>query len=466
MAINQLLLNSITFADTPYFNKLTDNSITEDNYEFYKYYFDYITFIIIENGYDNILPNQLKKLSEIPVILDKVNTSRTNVIITLVCIFITIMISLCVLCSFLIIITNKSMSDGMEKVSKIKLEKIEEIIKRIKLFNTYLNLFREKEHKNEKDDDNKEEMRNLEGSVIIQPEKTKKKEEIVNSSNNINNLGFNMDPKKYLPLTKLKFSFLYTFVIFVVLIICVILILYHTLTMVKNTNRLLLVQNYIFGKLVHASISTIEIKCFMSYCLNKTSLNFTLLDDPNLISDVIKGANKFPKINEFYNDKFSLNACGAIYENENDEKYLECMNDILIASANNTDNILKLINDWVDNIHKEDNMNNDDRRNLFNTTYFKQIEYMFFKFIINVNDVFQNVVKKELKHYLQYKKYDLYIIEIFMGVLTMIFCFVFGFFFINKLVHHLSVSRIILKIIPTSVIISTHELETWIENKY
>ena len=89
-----------------------------------------------------------------------------------------------------------------------------------------------------------------------------------------------------------------------------------------------------------------------------------------------------------------------------------------------------------------------------------------FKFIINVNDVFQNVVKKELKHYLQYKKYDLYIIEIFMGVLTMIFCFVFGFFFINKLVHHLSVSRIILKIIPTSVIISTHELETWIENKY
>ena len=57
-------------------------------------------------------------------------------------------------------------------------KKIEEIIKRIKLFNTYLNLFREKEHKNEKDDDNKEEMRNLEGSVIIQPEKTKKKEEI------------------------------------------------------------------------------------------------------------------------------------------------------------------------------------------------------------------------------------------------------------------------------------------------
>ena len=62
-----------------------------------------------------------------------------------------------------------------------------------------------------------------------------------------------MDPKKYLPLTKLKFSFLYTFVIFVVLIICVILILYHTLTMVKNTNQLLLVQNYKVGFVISLS---------------------------------------------------------------------------------------------------------------------------------------------------------------------------------------------------------------------
>ena len=39
-------------------------------------------------------------------------------------------------------------------------------------------------------------------------------------------------------------------------------------------------------------------------------------------------------------------------------------------------------------------------------------------------------------------------------------------FFVKKLVNYLSVSRCIMKIIPTSVIISTQELETWIENKY
>ena len=47
-----------------------------------------------------------------------------------------------------------------------------------------------------------------------------------------------------------------------------------------------------------------------------------------------------------------------------------------------------------------------------------------------------------------------------------IYCFYLMIFFVKKLVNYLSVSRCIMKIIPTSVIISTQELETWIENKY
>ena len=464
MAINQLLSNSIVFSQTSYFNYIINNDINEDNYMYLKGYFDYMTYIIIENGYDNILPNQLKKLGEIPKILSKVNSSRTNVIVTLVCIFITIMISLCVLCSFFIIVTNKSMSDGMEKVSKIKLERIEEIIKRIKAFNIYLNKFRERDYRSEKDEDNKDDMKNVEGSVINQ-EKIKNKEENGNN-NSSNNLGFNTDSKKYIPLTKLKFSFLSTFIIFVIIIVSVILILYDTHRMVHNTNQLLLVQIYIFGKLVHTSISTIEIKCFMSYCHNSSALNFTLLDNPNLINEVIKGANNFPKVHDYYNNKFLLNACGSIYKDTNDQGYIDCMNDNLIASANNTDNLLKLIDDFVDNILKEDSMNNDDRRNLFNTTYFNQIEYMFFKYIFNVSDYFHLVVKEDLEDYLRNKTKELYAVGILMGILTIFFCIVFGIFFIKKIVHHLSVSRIILKIIPTSVIIFTKELEDWIENKY
>ena len=331
----------------------------------------------------------------------------------------------------------------MEKVSKIKNERIEEIIKRITILNYNLKKLREKNYK-----------------------KDKNKDESINNNNNNNNLGFNMDSKKYIPLTKLRFSFLYTFVIFVIIIISVVLILFITLNMVQDTNKLLLVQKYIFGKLVHTSISTIEVKCFMSYCLNVSTIPFHLLDDPNLITEVIKGASKFPKINDYYNNKFLLNTCGAIYENKEDKKYIECMNDPLIKSSNNTDNLLMLIDDWVDNIHKENDMNGDDKRNLFNTSSFKNIEYIFFKYIFNVSDYFQLIVREDLNDYLHYKTNELYTIGILMGFLTIIFCIVFGVIFIKELVHHLSVSRIILKIIPTSVIISTQELETWIENKY
>ena len=352
----------------------------------------------------------------------------------------------------------------MEKVSKIRLERIEEIIKRIKLFNSNLKQFRERDYKSDKDDYNKDELKNVDGSVINQGDKVKNKEDSMNNNNN--NLGFNMDSKKYIPLTKLRFSFLYTFVIFVIIIISVILILYITLNMVKDTNQLLLVQKYIFGKLVHSSISTIEVKCFMSYCLNESTISFHLLDDQNLITEVIKGSNKFPKINDYYNNKFLLNTCGAIYDDKNDKRYIECMNDDLVKSSNNTDNLLMLIDDWVDNIHKEDDMNKDDRRNLFNTSYFKNIEYIFYKYIFNVSDNFQLIVKEDIKDYLYQKTTELYIIGILMGILTAIFCIVFGVIFIKELVHHLSVSRIILKIIPTSVIINTQELETWIENKY
>ena len=91
---------------------------------------------------------------------------------------------------------------------------------------------------------------------------------------------------------------------------------------------------------------------------------------------------------------------------------------------------------------------------------------MFYKYIFNVSAHFQAVAKQDLYDYLQFKTVELYVIGILMGIFTIFFCLFFGICFIKKLIHHLSVSRIILKIIPTSVIINTQELETWIENKY
>ena len=240
-----------------------------------------------------------------------------------------------------------------------------------------------------------------------------------------------------------------------------------TKNMVNNTNQLIIVQNYIYGKLITTSTSTIEIKCFMSNCDNKTTVNYTDLVNMDLIQEVIKGVNIFPEISIFYNEKFLLDACAASIANESDsDSYTECMNDNLIISANNTDNLLKLIDDLVDSIKKEYEMNQDDKKNLFNTSYFKQIEYMFYNYVFNVGDIFADVVTKDLNSYLSERQLIVIFIAVIIGIAIIIYCLAFGIILIRRLVHHLSVSRCIMKIIPTSVIISTQELETWIENKY
>ena len=431
-------------------------------------YFDYMTFLIIENGYDNILPNQFEKLKKIPDILAKNNYKQTKSLIVFVCLYGGIILILCLVYTFLIRLTNKSMTDGIEKVTKIRLEKIEEIMKRIKNFNSNLKKFKEKDIKSddkkanlESDDENKK----IEENKLIElnGERSKKK---MDESSLINSNGFNTDFKKYVPLTLLNYSFIYPIIILLISIGCLIPIYLLTIEMIKNTNQLLLVENFIFGKLIITSTSTIEIKCFMSECNTTKILNYTNLVDMDMIQEVIKGVNIFPEVDNFYNYKFLLDSCAAAIKDTESEEYLNCINDSLIISSNNTDNLLKLIDDLIDSIKKEDEMNKDDRKNLFNTTYFRQIEYMFYNYIFNVGDLFAEIVIDDLNVYLSKGNLIVTLISVLVGVATCAYCLIFGIILIKRLVHHLSVSRCILKIIPTSVIISTQELDTWIENKY
>ena len=55
-------------------------------------------------------------------------------------------------------------------------------------------------------------------------------------------------------------------------------------------------------------------------------------------------------------------------------------NENLIVSANNTDNLIKLVEDIVDNIYKEHKMSNNttgySKYQLFNTSYFNQMEHI------------------------------------------------------------------------------------------
>ena len=103
---------------------------------------------------------------------------------------------------------------------------------------------------------------------------------------------------------------------------------------------------------------------------------------------------------------------------------------------------------------------------LFESDSFKDLEYVFYKYIAPVSNNFADLCIDSLKDYLGVKKQLVVVLIVFFCLIIFGFSCYIGFFFVSKLVYLLSVSRCILKIIPVSVINNTQELETWIESKY
>ena len=287
----------------------------------------------------------------------------------------------------------------------------------------------------------------------------------------INSNGFNTDVKKYIPLTVLNSSFIHGGIIFAILCVFLIPTFISSYDMISSSNQLLLVQNYIFGRLIVAASEMVEIKCYMSDCNNTKTLDYDKLVDMDQIQEVIKGINLFDQVNDFYNNKFLLDACAAYLDGgKNNPKYQSCSDQILIASANNTDNLIKLINDYMENIYKKYDMESKlpfyYKQMLFGETYFQTMEDIFYNYILPVGSVFAGTVEEDFKSYLKNQKSIILAFIICLEIIIIFYCFYLIVFFVKKLVNYLSVSRCIMKIIPTSVIISTQELETWIENKY
>ena len=386
------------------------------------------------------------------------------------------MIIFCVLYTLLLHITNKNMGEGLEKVSKIKLEKIEDTIKTIEGFNVILKKYREREgQKNGGGDKKKGNNDQNQDGTTVNP--TISPNQGAQISNSINSNGFNIDTKKFIPLKILNISYFQTAILFCVLGLFLIPVYMLSNNMLNSTNQIINVQEFLFGKILVASSISVKVKCFMTECKISNNLSFNELITKNDIQKIVQGFALFKNLNNFYNEKFRLNACAAVYLNSDEEKV--CLEDELIQSGNNTESLLKLISETVDNIYKDYEMKigtnitmKDKTVKEFKTIYlfesdaFKDLELVFYKYIAPVSNNFALICIESLRDYLNTKKNLVFVLIYSFCIIVIGLCCYIGFFFVRRLIYLLSVSRCILKIIPTSVINTTQELETWIESKY
>ena len=487
LALNQILSDVNSLLRNEYFK--IDDAVTIDennnvnvNLTFYenisaydRAYLNYISFLSIENAYDNLLPQQYDKVKVIPKHFKEFNSDGKIILLVVLFAYSGVLAIFNIIYGFLLHLTNKNMGDGLEKVMKIKLERIEDIIKRIEGFNIILKKFREKESKQAAQ---AEEQKKQEGGA----DTTQAMGTNIITGNINQNSGFSLDAKKFIPLNILNLSYLQTLIIFVVLIACLIPVYLMTDKMVSSTNQIIDVQAFIFGKFLTAGASTVQVKCEMIDCNVTSELNYDNLINKTDMQNIIQGIANFDELDNFYNEKFLLNACQAVFV-EGTEEYIECMNNTLIQNSNNTDSLLKLIEETVDIIYEDKNISTDSKnkdyifnngtnttkfenRFLFNTTSFQDLETIFYKYIAPVSNNFAELCKISLKNYLNEKKKIVFsLIIIYVFIITIICLYIF-FNFIRRLIHLLSVSRCVIRIIPTTVIINTQELESWIESKY
>ena len=434
-------------------------------------YFKYVSFSVIENAYDNLIPNQYNKILVIPKFFQDYNGSSRRILIIFLCIYSGIMGIFCILYFILLHLINKNMSEEFETITKIKLENIEETIQKIKGFNLTLKQFK----------DNDQKMNEIDIKDNTNIEGTKFQNTSFQNINEINNQTntFTSDTKKFIPLRVLSFSYFQIIIVFSVLCSFLIPIYLITNTMVLSTNKLINVENYIFGKILKAGASILAIKCKMNECDVKKQLNYSIILKQYQKEDIVQGINTFKDLKIFYYEHYLLNACKSAFDIRSME-FEKCSNDKIIKSANNTESLLKIIEDYIDSLEREiiinENNVNYSLSNgiivsfsniyIFELDYFKNLEKIFYKYIVPVSDNFASICISSLSSYLKYKRNIVILLTILFCVMVIFLCLYISFYFVKKLIRLLRVSRSILKIIPVFVINNTQELEILIENKY
>ena len=497
-----------------FIEKTITKGIALSNIEVYN--INYTGFMSIINAYLSLLPTFIAKLEAFPGLFKNHIISSLDNTIMVIIIYSALLFVFASGYWLLTYFTNKNIGEGFEKVSKIKIEKIEETIKKIEGFNYLLKKYVELNyHYNSSifydsksfNDFNKEgvDLAKLNSNTFINDKTLKSAGSNADSSiipqngqlnfsltpnpnqnhdlsgNNNNsqlksmlssqNLNEVISNKKLRLLTKSYFHP----IILIILLYCIVLPSYF---LVKHMNTLdteiIDIQSYFFSSIFVASEKLIGMKLVMSngfyyeFNVDYSSTSFELNNSIKK-KQIISTIPKFPEIFDLYS-KMRVSICDVIYQS-NTDNFTECLKDPIVKTVNNTNSILENIPYRINLLYNlyEMNMNKKTDYNpfkLYEDENFKEIENMVYNYLTPLSDELAKVTEASLKTIINDTKIITYILTVLLILGLIGFSIYIWIGFLNKIVHLLSVSRCVLTIIPIVVINSTPELENWIENKY
>ena len=457
--------------------------------DYYMNKLNYSSYVAIQGGYFIIIPQLLKINTIINDYLIKINEDNLFNVIILFIGFSASFLILSVLFIIFLCLTNSNMQQGLEKVSLIQIEKINETILKItdfkeKVLNKFVKLdfiFSAKNLQKEKSI----------GKKII--EKRREKEKML--AQKLAEDKYSFDENRKIKKLKILNSSYYKALFIVAILISILLpVFFQCKLLIDNSNDILVYKRFIIKDLISTNLNILNIKCKISNCEKspvhdrKENKNpeYNLVYNYNFSSDAAADdekmnqiTNNYPELYDFYNNKYMLDICNTIsdideilFKVNSAEKISviinDCVKDKEVISSNNTVSLVNLIKDSIFNLDKEIFLKNNMVMQMegFNDDNFKRIEYVFYKYINKVYPNLEYYIRLSLYNFSNTIEIRIVILMILFSVLIFIFSIYIYFFYIKTLINMLSISRCVLRVIPTNVIFDTPKLEAWIESKF
>ena len=379
----------------------------------------YSKFSAIEGGYGIVIPKIFSMNSEITYNFILFNNSRKHYFKYILVIYSLISFMMWFFYNYYLFIIILSMRDGLEKITKITQEKIDDCIKRIIIFQKFykkkfeiytqkkdiksniktqfkLNLEKKQTQSdmfltkkcstfiflNKKSDLNyNESLRPKNSFNNNSPNEYKSINNNKNVNNNINDnynnpeniknsmnksyLDFSLnlslkdfsEPKKTKKLNKFLKIFIYHSLIILFLVLFLTLIYYFAERFINDNTYLFWSRVYLIENFLYTSGSLLYMQCQLINCESTGEINRTDIINETLESVLFQTLPKFPKLSKFYYNEYLIDACAAMYGFDNDD-YLICKNlTQYIQYSNNTQAIKKIILTNIELILYENEIN-------------------------------------------------------------------------------------------------------------
>ena len=437
----------------------------------------------INNGFRYFLPINLQKIKTLPPILRELNNNSLNNIIYVNVICGIIILVIIIIYGFILYKTNKNIDEGFEKISTIKITKINETIKKLEEFNTSLKRFIEANFEDNHYFDIKTFNQydftttlDRKTNILIQYSKSNKKDEPnifdkIKNDNNINNNILKIKIEKTKKLQLFRFSYIQPLILAFICTEFILTTLLISKIIVNSSNEIINVQTFIYELVLSSSTALLDLKYTIAYYPIENDIPFLKESSNFSLTEVMNSITKFDDILSLYNN-MQINICEAAFNRETQkEKYQFCLSDPKVKIVNNTNSIFSLIERKVESLMELMNYfisqnPNYDTKLLYSSVEIKECEYLFYNYLIafidNIASATLNTQNKKLNNNrnIAICLYILVIIEVLIYTIYILI------FFLNKIIYFLSVERCIFKIIPINVIYSTPELSSWIENNF